>query len=120
MAAVGNVTLNGTEGRTYTLNFGVNAMCRMEEIDPKQRHYEELIGELKSKKPTMSTIRLVIAAALVDPKHATLEQAGEILEDIGGALVVMDALAKSETAIESSLEREVEQQAKRPRKARVA
>lgn len=103
MPPVGNVTLNGTEGRTYTLNFGVNAMCRVEELDPQQRTYEAILGELRSGKPSMRTIRLVIAAALVDPKAATLEQAGEIAQDIGGAMVVMEAMTLSTQDIESGV-----------------
>lgn len=97
--AVGDVQLQGESGAQYTLNFGVNAMCRLEELDAKGRTYHEVLLEMRTGRPSMRTIRQVVAAALVDPANQTVEQVGTIIEDIGGVLVVLSAFVQSDPEI---------------------
>lgn len=96
---LGDVQLKGSDDKVYTLNFGVNAMCRLEDQDDRGRSYQDLLDEMRTGKPSMRTVRALAAAALVEPKNATLEQVGEILEDIGGPLVLLAAWKQSDDAI---------------------
>jgi hypothetical protein len=105
--AVGDVILSGNDGRSYTLNFGVNAMCRLEDLDPQKRTYREVLLEMQTGRPSMRTVRTVVAAALVEPKDQTLEQVGDVIEDIGGVLVVLGAFVKSDDAIAASIDAQI-------------
>lgn len=95
----GDVELKGAEDRTYRLNFGTNAMCRLEDLDG--RSYHEVLAELHTGKPRMKTLRAFMQAALVDPAQATADQVGTIIEDIGGAPVILAAFVKSDAALEA-------------------
>lgn len=119
--AIGDVTVKGLEGRSYTVNFGVNAMCRLEEQIGDGTPYHQMIAEIRTGVPRMTTIRRFFKAGMVDPKPESDEQAGEILEDIGGAVTVIAALMQSEQAIASksaqpAIERPVRRRATRKAK----
>lgn len=104
MEALGNITVKGGDDRTYTLNFGVNAMCRLEELTG--RPYHEVMREMQSGLPRMATIRQFLQAGLVDPRPESAEQVGTIIEDIGGAAVVLRAFGQSDAAIAAALAQE--------------
>lgn len=114
--AVGDVQLQGESGATYTLNFGVNAMCRLEELDPQQRTYQDVLREMQTGRPSMRTIRAVVAAGLVEPTNQTVEQVGAIIEDFGGVLVVTRAFATSHQDIVDGLTAPIAAAPKRKRK----
>jgi hypothetical protein len=96
---LGNVTLKREGDRDVTLNFGVNAMCRLEGIDG--RHHQEVLREMQSGQPRMTTIRSLVQAALVDPEGVSPEEAGHIIEDIGGPSVIVMAFAASLEQLEA-------------------
>ncbi|HEX8030272.1 MAG TPA: hypothetical protein VF491_17480 [Vicinamibacterales bacterium] len=96
--AIGDFELKGQSGATYTLNFGVNAMCRIEEKDLQQRTYNLIVAEMQTGHPSMRTVRTVMAGALVSPANQTVEQAGEIVEDIGGIAIVIAAFTQTRTS----------------------
>jgi hypothetical protein len=83
------VTLRGVD-RTYTLNFAsTNAICRLEESTGLS--YAQVLGHLARKRPKLALLRAFIQAALVDPANVSDDEAGMILDDIGGALVLREA-----------------------------
>lgn len=84
--AIGDVQFKGASG-TYTLNFGCNAMCRLEAGTGKT--YDAVMAELGADDPPMTLIRQVVQALVTEPKEPALEQAGDILDDIGGAEAVL-------------------------------
>lgn len=93
--ALGDVVLKGSNDKAYTLNFGVNAMCRLEDLDPTHRTYREILKEVQSDTASMRTIRTLVSAALEAPTGLTPEQVGDLIEDFGGVLVVKIACSQS-------------------------
>jgi hypothetical protein len=91
--AVGNVTLKREGDRQVTLNFGVNTMCRLEAIDG--RTHREVLREMQGGAPRMTTIRALVQAAVVEPQGITAEEAGAIIEEIGGPSVIVMAFSTS-------------------------
>lgn len=82
-------TLQGAD-RTYQVDFvGTNAKCRIE--DASGLTYYEVAVRLGGSKPSATLARKVFHAALVDPPNVSLEEAGAILDDIGGTRVVLEA-----------------------------
>ena len=116
MEQIGNVDVKGGEGRVYTLNFGVNAMCRLEDLTG--RAYHEVLMEMKKGLPSMKTIRQFVQAALVAPPAESPEQAGTIIEDIGGAASVLLAFARSDAGISQAFLEEQRGAPRPPRKGR--
>jgi hypothetical protein len=78
--ALGDVTVAG-ESRSYTLNFGMNAMCRLEALTG--RPYHDVMQEIAKGMPSMGTLRSFVQAALVDPQPATADDAGVAGDEIG-------------------------------------
>lgn len=79
----------GSSGRTYVLNFGVNAMCRLEAITG--RPYYEVMREVMGGEPRMETARHLMQAVLTDPATPSPEEAGNVLDDIGGIAALLAA-----------------------------
>lgn len=80
------VVLSGNSGQSYTLAFGTNWLCRLEELSG--RHPYELLEALKAPDWRVTTLRQVVSAALVSMKDATLDQVGDVIDDMGGAAIV--------------------------------
>ena len=95
--AIGDVVLRG-EDRTYTLNFGVNAMCRIEKLEG--RSYHAVLTDLRDPRPSMTLVRTVLRAALTNPATPTDDEAGDILDDLGGPQVVVLSFVRSYEAID--------------------
>jgi hypothetical protein len=87
-----DVQVTGATGKTYTFNFGMNSACALEEAIGDERTYPEIMRELQGPRPRVNTVRQFVKASLVDPVHATLEQTGAIIDDLGGYLVILAAL----------------------------
>lgn len=97
--AVGDAELKSADGqRIYRVNYGVNAMCRLEAL-VSPRSYQSVLAELNSGRPKMTTIRAYFQACLIEPKLDTAEAVGDALEDVGGAPVFLAAFAKADAAI---------------------
>lgn len=79
----GVVTFEGEDGgTTYVLKFGTNAICLMQE--KLGRSLGEILEGLKDEKNTdMSVIRTMVLCALIQPKDATPEMAGDLIDDVG-------------------------------------
>ena len=88
--AIGDVQFTGGNGAAYTLNFGCNSLCRLEAETGKT--YGAVMTQLREGDPPIALMRQVVRALLVEPKEPTLEQAGDILDDIGGADAMLLAI----------------------------
>lgn len=89
-----NFTLTGATG-TYRMNFGTNAACRVEEA-LKGKSFLEAMAELRGKAPSITMMRLIFQVALVDPQNPSADDAGRIIDDLGGwdaVLVQLEAEA---------------------------
>ncbi len=98
-----NVEFTGQSGTVYTMNFGTNAACRVEEATT--RSYDEVMYELKSTRPRVTTVRQWVKAALVTPgaDSVTLDQVGDLIDDLGGWTFVLAGLdSKSPAALSAS------------------
>lgn len=80
---------HGMSGTTYVLDFGSNAICRMEEQTGE--YYGAILEQLRSPTCKAKYVRAWVWACLTDRPDLTIEQAGDILDDIGGASVVLAA-----------------------------
>jgi hypothetical protein len=86
---VSPIVLRGVD-RSYTLNFAsTNAICRLEESTGLS--YREVLTALGRKRPKVSLLRAFVQAALIDPADVTADEAGAILDDIGGAAMIRAA-----------------------------
>lgn len=84
------VTLRGAD-RSYVLNFAsTNAICHLEEATGLS--YREVLDALARKRPKVTLLRAFVQAALVDPPNVSAEDAGVILDDIGGVAVIQAAV----------------------------
>lgn len=89
------VELKGNTG-TYRIDFGTNAMCRIEEHFNDGRTCEEILDAILTRPKTMiREIRTLVQSFLVEPKNPTAEQTGAIIDDIGGPAVFIAALQQS-------------------------
>ncbi len=86
---LGDIELKGITG-TYAINVGTNALCRLEEATGKG--FTEVLAELQQPSPRITLIRQFIRATLVIPPKPSLEEAGAIMDDIGGIAVIAAAL----------------------------
>jgi len=83
------IVLKGAS-RSYTLNIAsTNAICRLEETTGLS--YRDVLAALARKRPKVLLLREFLRVALVDPVNVTADEAGEILDDIGGAAVIQAA-----------------------------
>ena len=91
-------------GVTYTLRVGTNALCRLEDYLDKGVSSEtfliQLVAEANAKRVRMANVRRLLWAALADHHPAISEQeAGRVMDDLGGPGVVADLLAKPTEAV---------------------
>lgn len=86
------------EARTWRLNFGVNALCRLEVAVEDDEEVQRLIGGADAAPPKLHTVRAAFWAGLQD-HHADLthEDAGNLMDRIGlvraGSLVAQALIA---------------------------
>lgn len=90
MASNGNIEIKSGE-TTYVLNYGSNAACRLESEMP-DRSYGDVLDELRGPNPRVSTIREFVKAALVSPAGLSLDQVGDVIDEIGGWALVLVGL----------------------------
>lgn len=96
-----DVTFTGASGQSYTLNFGTNAACRIEAAT--NRSYDEVMAELRGTAPKVTTIREWVRASLVAPKDVSLDDVGNIIDDLGGWTFVLVGLgSQSPTAVSAN------------------
>jgi hypothetical protein len=81
---IGDVDIQSDEQQMYRLNFGVNAICRLEDKDG--RSYGEILEALRVDYPSMRLLRLVVWAGL--PETTTLEEAGRALDALGPVTIL--------------------------------
>lgn len=81
--------MTGMSGTVYRFVFGSNAICRMEEHTGE--YYAAMLEQLRSPSCRAKYARAWVWACLQDQPGLTIEQAGDILDDIGGAGVVLAA-----------------------------
>jgi hypothetical protein len=91
--AIGDVEFAGTGEARYRLNFGANAMCRAEEATGKT--FGQVMAEMNQPHPSITLVRQLMGAVLVEPEGQTPEQVGNILDDIGGAEAVVLAFKQA-------------------------
>jgi hypothetical protein len=90
--ARGDVPVRGASGDQYTFNFGTNACCRIEAA--LNIPFAEALKRLRNPEIATATMaREFIKATIVSPADVTLDQAGDIMDDLGGAVSVMRGLA---------------------------
>lgn len=77
------VHVTGKSGQAYTISFGTNAWCRLE--DNTGRTAADALDELRGTNSSMRVLRQFVQAVLVVPKDPSLEQVGDIIDDLGGA-----------------------------------
>jgi hypothetical protein len=93
--AMGDVEFKGEDGKTFILNFGTNAMCRLEKATGKT--YGQVCDELRAENPPIMLARHFVQASLVEPKGLTEEQAGDVLDAIGGPAQILTAFRRAST-----------------------
>lgn len=93
--ALGEQEFTGRSGTVYHFNFGTNAICRVEEETGQS--YREVIDQMKSPQATAKLARLYIWAALIDRTDLTMERAGDILDDLGGAFSLLRGFQQAAT-----------------------
>lgn len=95
-----SLTVTGVSGATYTLDFGTNAECRIEEATT--RSYDELLANLRSATPRRTWVREFMRGGLIDPVGLTLDEVGAVIDDIGGCEAILAGLgSQSPAAIEA-------------------
>jgi hypothetical protein len=90
MADAPGATVTGKSGTDYVLEFGTNMFCRLEEATGKA--YVELLQELRGPFPSVRTVRAFVQAAWVN-RNATADEAGLLIDDLGGWEVVVGILS---------------------------
>lgn len=86
------------EARTWRLNFGVNALCRLEVAVEDEAEVQRLVGGGDGVSPKLHTVRAAFWAGLQD-HHAELthEDAGNLMDRVGlvraGSLVAQALIA---------------------------
>jgi hypothetical protein len=83
------ILLRGVD-RVYRAKFGTNAWATLEERTGLTR--DQALAALRKRRPDVGLLREFIRAGLTDPPAPTIEEAGDILDDIGGAAIVQGAL----------------------------
>lgn len=107
MANDGDISIT-TGDTTYVFNYGSNSACRLEDELNDGRSYTEVMDELTGPKPRVKTIRAFVKAALVSHKDMTLEQVGDVIDQLGGWALILVGLdsqspyaLKAKTSLES-------------------
>lgn len=81
MKARGQVDLTASNGDVFTLKFGTNAICKLE--DTLNKTLGEILEDMKDEgKLSMRTIRTMVRLALVG-REATDEVVGDLIDDVG-------------------------------------
>lgn len=75
------VELSDSTGQTYTLRFGTNAICAVQ--DELNLSLGEILKQFDHDKLDMRTIRTMVKCAVVEPKGVTAEQVGDFIDDVG-------------------------------------
>lgn len=77
--------------RTFRIGWGCNTACRMEGIEPG-KSYADILHEVATK-PTARQVRDVIRAAIIEPAEPTIEDAGLVVDAMGGYLLLSRMIA---------------------------
>lgn len=90
------IELKGISEHTYKVDFGTNAMCRVEDaFDPTGvKSCGDILDDLIRPNVRISEIRRLVKALLINPPN-DLEAVGQIIDDIGGPSVFVVALRGS-------------------------
>lgn len=84
------------ERQTYKVDFGTNAMCRLEEGDKAGRSCAEILDAILSTPSVrIATVRQLVQALLVEPLNPSLDETGAIIDDVGGPAIFILALRQS-------------------------
>lgn len=83
----------GMSGTTYRFRFGSNAICLLEEQTGE--YYDAILQHLRGPNCPAKYARAWVWASLIDRAGLTIEQAGDILDDIGGPSVVLEAFQQA-------------------------
>lgn len=89
-ASINTIELHGASDRIYRAKFGVLFWSTLEERLGLSR--AQIVARLRSRTPPMHLLLEFLRTGLVDPANPTLEEAGAILEDIGGLIHFQPAL----------------------------
>jgi hypothetical protein len=88
--------VEGSNGKKYTLETGTNAWCRVETITG--RRLADVLDELRGEYAPMSLLRQFMQGLIVEPNNPTLDDVGDIIDDMGGPGVVrLSMLARPTT-----------------------
>lgn len=95
--AVGDRTIKG-ESRSYLVNFGTNAACRVEDATGKT--FGAVVKAISAPDAPVKLFRQFFQCVLVDPHGSALsdEEVGTVIDDVGGWEVLQVAWAMPETA----------------------
>jgi len=86
------------------MTFGVNAWCRLEDLTG--RTSVDVIDELRGEQASMRTLRQFVKATLVDPKDASLDEVGDIIDDLGGPAIIRGMFSVT-PAVQAAPEKEL-------------
>lgn len=94
--ALGDRPIKG-ETRTYLVNFGTNAQCRVEDATGKT--FNEALKAISAPDSPVKAFRQFFRCVLVDPVGESVsdEEVGTIIDDVGGWEVLQAAWAWPET-----------------------
>ena len=82
--------LQGAE-RTYQFDLSnTNRKCKLEEATGMP--FEDVLAAIRRRRTPVTVLRQFIRCGLVDPPDVSLEEAGQIMDDIGGAPVIQQAV----------------------------
>ncbi len=71
------------DGEVFTLDFGCNMACRLEEADGQGRDYADILADATAN-PTATKMRRIVMAAMLPVDKVTLEHAGKMVDALGG------------------------------------
>ncbi len=100
------VSFTGSSGTVYQLDFGTNAKCRLEEAIGADLTFDDVVVELRSARPHVTRVRQYVKASLIEPngETLTLEQVGDIIDDLGGFEFVLVGLDSQSPSAKASSE----------------
>lgn len=81
MAKRGLVSLTDSDGQTFKLRFGTNAICDMQKA--LGRPLGQILKTLNPDDLDFLTVRTMVKAAVVDPKDVSDEVIGDFIDDVG-------------------------------------